>query len=366
VTSGTTVGWRVRTQDAGGAWSDWSDPAHFTYKPAPALVLDSPASTTFGDPTLRVQAHITGGEAVTKYRIRVAKSSDRTAIVHDSGVRSASTVDYELPWRDPKTGLRVLPADTNRWLNVRVWGDTIRATAEGQPGYVEQWVQIQAVDTGTVVAPSALTVTPQTLGDPRQVWSWTRASAPDAWLVMDGNEVLERLTSSDVTEASGTYTWRDGGRLAPYRTHQLKVRAVEGTARSAASNTVTMTPKVEGVWLIDNDHTDIGAIKLLGVNVDQLVATEPAEAGALLDGRPYRIVYGPSRISGSFTGRITTLTAFDQLEALRDNLSARPRLIWGTRAVRVQVENLSPMPAVEMRPSRLAHAVSFTVTQVED
>lgn len=368
LTAGVSTGWRVQVRDADAHESTWSDPAHVTYDSTlGALVLDSPASTTFGDPTLRVQAHLTGGETITKWRIRVSKGGDKADVVYNSRLQpgdATGLLDFELPFRDPKTGRRLFPDDQPRWLHVEAWGSKKRGVAEGRGDYVETWVLVTPDDDLAVEAPSGLTVTPVAAGDPRHTYAWALATAADAVLVMDGEEVLDRIESSEWTGSSGSYSYTDDGLLKPWQANSVTLRAIYSELRSAPSNVVTVTPEITGFWIVDSD---IGVVKLGGQAVDQIAATDAGtEVAEFLDGREYAVTYGPSRISGSFLGTVTDLADLDKLEELRLTPSARPRVIWGTRSVRVRLHDLSPMPHATFSHLRLGHSVSVGFTQVED
>jgi len=236
LTAGANTGWRVNVRDSAGRESGWSDPAHMTYDNAlGTLVLDSPASTSFGDPTLRVQAHLVG-ETITKFRIRVAKQNDRTAVVYNSGLQSGA-LDFELPFRDPKSGRRLFPDDKPRWLNVRVWGNKKRGIGEGRSDFIETWVLLTASDDVAVTAPSSLSVTPVSVGDPRNVWSWALPSAPDGVLIGAGTNILARLDSSDWTASTRgpTTGFSPPGRSTTAGSERS--RTVPGGLRSRTSST---------------------------------------------------------------------------------------------------------------------------------
>lgn len=368
-TDGTPTGWRVNVRDAAGNESGWSDWAHVTYDSTlGTLVLDSPASTTFGDPSLRVQAHLVG-EDIETFRIRVAKSTDQTDIVYNSRVQAAAggLLDFQLPFRDPKSGRRLFPDDQPRWLNVRVWGAKSRATGQGQSDYVETWVLVTADDDLGVAAPTGLTVTPVAGGDPRAVWEWSCATLPDGgWLLMNGGEVLARLDPDEPTAASGTYTFADDGILQPWQVNECVVRAVDGGARSAPSNTVSLTTKPEGRWIITDDP-DIGIIVLAEGGSDSIQSVDTASVATKLNGEEYAVTYGPPRIGGTFTGAVETIEDYRKLEALRQRPDLRPRFIWATRSIKGRLSNLSPMPDPDrFLPNHPTHLVSLGISQVED
>jgi hypothetical protein len=214
LSSGDSTQWRARVQNADGAWSLWSDWASFTYTPKFTLTMDSPTGSTIGDPTFTVEAHITG-DTLRQYRIRLAKGTDRTDIVYDSGQQppDGSTIGRDIPWRDPDTHRRIVKGDDTTWqLNVRAWGAVVRAEAIGDPAYVETWVSL-TFDNDLDEPPADYTVTPVVPGSPIHVHTWTRSEDVDAWLIMHGSEVLEHLDPDDVTVDAGTYTWTDDGLL---------------------------------------------------------------------------------------------------------------------------------------------------------
>jgi hypothetical protein len=372
-TAGATTGWRANVRDAAGNESGWSDWAHVPYDSTiGALIMDSPVATTFGDPTLRVQAHLAGGESITKFRIRVAKGDDRSEVVYNSRVQNGAAdglIDFELPFRDRKSGRRVFPDDKPRWLEVRAWGTKKRAIREGRGDYEKIWVLLTPDDDLAKEVPAGLTITPLADGDPRHTWEWGLSTAPDAVLIGADDTILARLTSDDYAVASGTYTWIDGGVLAPEIVNDCWVRAVYDGARSAKSNIVTVTPQVLGRWIITED-SDIGAICLAEDGSDSIASADTITVSTKVDGSTYAVTYGPPWISGDFTGVVETLDAYEKLELLRLRASARKsaRFIWLTRSVRARIDHMSPMPDAEryLVPDQPRHTASMRITQIED
>lgn len=374
LTSGASTGWRVQVRDADDHESTWSDPAHITYDSTlGALVIDSPAATTFGDPTLRVQAHLTGGEDITQWRIRVSKEHDRADVVYNSRLQpgdDTGLLDFELPFRDPKSGRRVLPDDRPRWLHVEAWGTKHRGSGEGRSDHLETWVLITVDDDLDTEAPTGLTVESVGEGDPRYLWTWELASAPDGVIIGAGTRALARLGPDDYDVTSGTYTWTDDGVLSPWLVNECWVRSVNDGARSEASNLVEITPEVEGRWIITNDP-DIGVIVLADPDrgsSDNLQASDTTSVAQKLDGSDYAVTYGPSRIGGSFTGVVDDLESYEKLELLRQRPAARlgARFIWLTRSIRGRIAGVSPMPDADaFNADRPRHLVTLAVSEVE-
>lgn len=372
IASGSTTQWRVRAANADGTWGDWSDWASFTYTPQNPLVVDSPTGGTIGDPTFSVLAHLATG-TLSQYQVRIAKGTDRTNIVYDTGEQppdAGGTIARGIPWRDPDTKRRIIRGDDTSWqINIRAWDTEDRAEAVGETTYVEAWVTVTFTD-GANEAPADYTVAPVTPGDPRMVHTWTRSVAADKWLIMTSHgEIVHTLTVDDVTADAGTYTFTDRGETQPYQPTIYKVRAVDAGVRSAASNTVTVTSTPGGFWIIPDDGTD--PFLLDGDQVQPFTKNTRADIYSLLNGDTTRIVYGYEGISGTYVGELNSLNSgdvlgdIDRLEDLRRTPTARPQLIWASQSIRAQfTDGPFAVPDPEITPDNQAHAV--TLGFVED
>jgi hypothetical protein len=368
LSSGASTQWRVRVKDASGLQSSWSDWASFSYKPKPTLTVDSPTGGTVGDPTFNVAAHITG-ETLTQWRVRVASGNDKTDIRYGSGLRDG-TFALTIPERN-KDGQRIIRDHTaNYWVHFQAWGDVDRAPAVGDPPYVEQWVSITFVD-GAVTAPDSFTATQHGNGDPRIDFTWHIATAPDAIIIRQGNDVYARLESTDWTSlGGGNYSWTDTGLTAPRQAYTYHARAIAGGVRSPASNGVNFTSKPHGVWLIRPDRTPVvldGTAVESFAQLDRRATYKPLNVATDVD-----IVYGFEGISGSFSGSIQTasdqdaLVAKARLEAMRKAVTERPQMIWGTHSIPVQIKNLRVLTDPDFADNNLKHGVSFDFIQDGD
>jgi hypothetical protein len=360
-----TTAWRVRTQDAAGAWSDWSDWATWTYTADPGLVMDSPTGGVIGDPTFSVLAHITGGESLTKYRVRVARGTDRTDIVYDSGDQppDAGTIALDIPWRDPSTGRRVIVGDDTGWqVNVRAWGDVDRAEAVGHPSYVQQWTTV-TFDDDSNEPPADYTVVPVAPGDPRMVHTWTRSEAADKWVIHRGSHIVHQLTEDDVDVDAGTYTFTDRGETPTYRAAHYTIRAVDAGTRSVASNEVVVTSTPEGVWLIPEEGEPW---VFDGNEVQSFTKGDRSTTFQPINSDTDTVIYtGYPGVFGAYSGILDArnnddvLDAVDRLEDLRRTPTARPQLVWASQSVRVQVKNPVALPSNDITPDNLEHVASF-------
>jgi hypothetical protein len=357
--------WRVKVRDAAGVESEWSDWADFTVSALPTLVVDSPTGT-FGDPAPQLLAHLTGGTVASwmAYATGPDRSDVRTPVERGDGA-----IDWQVPFRNAD-GRRVLSADEPGWIYLRVYDTVDRAVAVGQKAYVDAWIAADLDEDGGVTAPTGLTVTQVATGDPRSVWEWSRTEAADAWLIeVDGKE-LARLEPEDVEVSGGTYTWTDAGEPSPLRPHTLKVRAVEGTDKSAAA-TQTRAHTVEGVWLLPEEGDPI---YLAGGEVGDFAAVDNSATYRTLNGKEVDIIYGPGLLTGTFSGGVSTESrsaddvwaTLDRIDELASANSRRVRMVWGSRSILVDLRSPhhAPHAAMHRRPHRLQHRGSFGFVQV--
>jgi hypothetical protein len=362
--SGASTQWRVMTRDAAGNESVWSDWAAFTYTPYATLTMDSPTGGVIGDSTPEIIAHLTG-ETLTQWRARVLGAGGE--IRWDSGL-SDGAIAVTVPKRNDD-GDRVFKRDDATYtIQVRAWGAVDRAVAVGHPAYVQALTDVVFDDDIAVTAPDSLTLTPVTAGDPRTVFTWARSSAPDAWLIIRDGEVVERLDGDEPSVSAGVYTWTDTAYATPYVAENWTVRAVESGVRSLASNTVAYTSNVQGVWLIPDAANPI---KLdTKTSIDQFAVLDRRAIYKPLNvAENVSIVYGFEGASGTFTGLLSAdmdqATAVNRITALRADVAATPRLVWGI-SIPVQVSNLKVLPAADFNAGQHVYNVSFDFTQAGD
>jgi hypothetical protein len=380
LTSGADTQWRVRAGD-GTQWGPWSDAATFGYTPKHANVFDSPTGGTIGDPTPSVLAHITGG-TLRQYRLLVARGADRTDLVYDSGHQppDGTTIARDIPWRDPHSRRRVITGDDSSWqIGLRTWSTVDRAEAVGDPTYVETWVSVTFDDDGAIETPSDYTVTPVSPGSPQLVHRWTRSEAAEASIIRNlvTGKIVHRLDPDDIDVDAGTYTFTDAGETPPYRAAEYAVHALDAGARSAPSNTVTITPKPTFFWILpDRVLRALGVppIRLKGTGISGFTERDSRETFDLLNvDTDVDLVYGYQGVSA--TGFQASLGAYDtddvlavveHLETIRRTPTARPRLVWASQSIRAQIKNMSPLPRDDFRGENLKHQVVFDFVQDGD
>lgn len=366
LTAGASTQWRVMTQDAAGNDSEWSDWASFSYEPYPTLTVDSPTGGVIGDSTPTVIAHLTG-ETLTQWRVQVLDASGN--VLWNSGL-SDGAISVTVPERDEGIfGSRVIKRDDATYtIQIRAWGDVERAVAVGLPAYVEALVDVAFDADAGVTAPDSLAVASFAAGDPRTTFTWHRSSAPDAFLLMRSGEIVARIDSDDWTVTTGTYTWTDNGLATPFVAEDWTIYAVDSGVRSTASNSVTHTSRVQDVWLVPDNADPIRFETRDSIDqfatLDRRAVYKPYNSGVDIS-----IVSAFEGVSGTFTGllgsRQDQRAAVDRLAALREDVSATPRLVWGI-SIPVEVRNLKVVPASTYSAAQEVWNVSFDFIQAGD
>lgn len=353
--------WRVNVEDADGNQTGWSDWAEFGVSTMPTLVVDSPTGA-FGDPSPVLAAHLDSG--TVKSWKAMATGPSRADVRAETGVQDGS-ISWQVPLKT-KRGQRVFTSAEGGWLYVKVWPEGDWATAIGAPPYREEWIPVELTASGTVTAPTNLSVVQYEAGDPRLQWQWFRTEAADAWLItVDGVEVA-RLEPEDVEVDGGVYSWTDSGEVQPLRPHTLGVVAVEGVETSEPV-TLEHSHTVHGFWLLPDDGSD--PVVLDGTAVEGFAQTDSVATYTTLEGREVDIVYGRPGFVGTFEGQVwdngkqDVWAALDAVEELRRSHTRAARVVWGSRTMMARIRSPHSTPSGEILPNNLLHAVRLGVVQ---
>lgn len=367
--AGTGAGphfWRVKVRDADGTESAWSDWASYTFTAMPPLVVDSPTGP-FGDPTPTLLASLTGG-TVSHWRAYVT-GPNRSDVRIRTGLRTGA-VNWTVPLRN-KDGRRVIREDKPGWLNLRVWPTGTRAIAVGEKPYVETWIALAFNSDQLKVAPTGLSVVQDVEGEPRLQWQWRHTEVASAYLAQVDGVTVARLEPADITIAGGVYTWLDSGHVAPLRTHELSVRAVDNNVRSNAA-LLSSRHVVKGVWLLPDDPA-IKPFVLDGTAVGGFVRNDRRATYEPLAGPPVDIIYDWTGFSGAFEGSIDARDGEDRVWAIVDAINTlgespvrTARMVWGSQSLTVRIVDPSVTSADDILPNNLNHVVRFGFVQVGD
>lgn len=386
----TQFWWRVRVRDQNGQTTGWSDEATFLHASSgdlqivdPELDDDDVADTT---PTI---TWYTGGRDQRQIRIRV----------YDGTGNALGDLLYERPWASQEqdddttgwgsTAANPLPVGYDSFTipstvpNRKGNGDPIIATpnakyavevamrdryARRDDEVVTDTRYFDFVPTSDA-APPTLTAT-ATGGVPYVTLEWTRASEPDAWVLLRDGVVIQEL-DGDVPFVSGTTYSAIDYTARPGVTYTYSVRSkTTGSGLSAAVTATDMATAPVGVWIMDPDNDVV--VPLLGQNsIDQ----ELQETATLLEPLnrrdPVRIVGRIGGYSGVASGTIAEWngsTAASLLASLEDLVGQRStddlRLVFGVRNLLVNIGNLKVSQHPGQSGTEQMHDVSFTYWQV--
>jgi hypothetical protein len=349
ITVGTTTFWRVRTRDQSGLISPWSVPVSF--------VRTAKGSTTITNPAVSPNNYVTEATppitathslAVSAFQIFITDPTYAT-VFHDSGKITNSTIAYTLP-----AGVLTSTAVTYR-VTTRVWDTVVREATAGDPPYVDTFRDFTFNLSGTVTPVSSLAIGAPGISH-GAVITWTRATAPDAYVLrVDGLVTGPEIVPSDVFVSGTSYAFGWYG-ATPKVAHVVEVLAVVNGVTSASNPTVNLTTVPEGVWL----STEQGGnpICLTGEDMPTWGSTELSQAHQAV-GSPYAVVRTQTLGSaqGSYSGwlngaqykleSISLDTWRTRAKALGSPAGQKLRLCLTDTNIPVYISNLVVEPATE-------------------
>ena len=368
--------WRVRVKDDAGLWSGWSDWAEFSRINKPTVTLDQPSSGIVYDSTPLIVA--TSSAYVAKFRILIYNAA-RTKVLYDSDEQpgdGGTEVRWQIPLRNdnraiPRWGVPViLPDDTERWLQVRIWDDEDREATSGDP----TWTSVEtlfAIDDDLAVTPvSTLSVT-QERGTPLVQFQWTRTAGADAWeLLIDGKVADKWLsTDPDLMIVGNTFTINNYPGIDPWVEHEYNIRPVTNGQRGRKGPTARWTLELEGVWLIRTNGT---FVQLRNVSLsdwaqeDRRLTFKPLNRHVDVD-----IITQLEGMSGTVSGTITeghSPVAYDtaktRLDAIKDNPTEAVTLVAADWQGAVRLRNLTVKPDDDFMAGQKRMRVEFEFFQV--
>lgn len=357
---GVSTQWRVRTQDAAGLWSGWSDPATFTRTAQPTLTLTNPAvspNNFVSEFTPPITWTHTGTQSA--WQIQIALDSDPNHPLHDTGkITGTATLAYTLP-----AGVLKVQGATYR-VTLRIWDNVSREATPGDPTYVEVARAFFFNLSATVATVTSLTAVPSPIGLPAVVLTWNRSTAPDSFTITrDGVRVTNVLPGA--VFVSGTqYSYTDLG-LAPNVSHTWSVQAVVNGITSASNPTaVAQTRGSTAIWLSSPELGLLVPVVITGgASYDM-----PETAAVYYPVGPFaavRVSQARRGLEGSISGRIVTYagTASATWVANMLTFKAQPDtelyLLMGGQALRVVIGAIVLAPLDKGRAGDRACTFSF-------
>jgi hypothetical protein len=313
---GDTKFWRVRVKDTNGLTSPWSSVASFTRMSKGTLVLSNPPDGgTVEETTPPITTTLTGrNQTGIAYTLSVANSDGTWKEVWTVGrFAAAATSGTAFTFNLPKGLLTKTGID----YRLEVWSyDGVDRVAT--PGDSVS-VKATAIFQFTRASQSPVTNLTVTGNGPGIEIAFQRSSEPDFFaLTIDDEIIYDRLVTSDYLTSAGHYAITYYG-LPANSQHKVSVEAVVNNAgvmqHSGTNPSVTATPFVSGIWLVDN----AGAPFATG-SLPRMVKIEGQESQSMAIGESSNIYYpvgrrDPVTVTDSIRGMEGTITGSMQDDA---------------------------------------------------
>lgn len=349
--NGASAWWRVRVQDGAGLWSAWSTGAQFRRVDRGVLTLTNPAASPNNfveEPTPPISWTFTG-QTQQAFSVGVSLVSDPWTYLYMSSKVTSTDTSFTLP-----TGVITRNGTAYR-VSVWVW-DTVQREAtpnDGVPSVIRRDFTYNL--TGTVSAVPTLAVTSQSPYPWAQL-DWTRATAPDSFVIVrDGRVIRDNIDPVDVFVSGTSYRFVD--RTAhPQRSSTWEVRAVVNGKTSSGNATATtkLTPK--GIWLSDearsqnvcivgrDGHADFDAEMVeAGENIAVLGSSVPVRITQAMGG--YQGTVSGAIVSDAPVSGVSAQQARDILLDLKRYAGRKRWLTLGDMTIQVVIHNVSVTPS---------------------
>jgi hypothetical protein len=340
---GPSVYWRARTKSSLG-YSPWSDWAQMCRVAKPVVTITSPGATS--DDTTPPVVWTAPGQ--TSWQVVITDSQGK--VVADSG----QIIGADTTWTPPKA---VSTEGQSATIEVRAWDGVDRVATAGDPVYSNAFQTFTAAGTDAVAPADSFQAVPDGLAPVVRLYA-TRANNPDSWTVVrDGVRIATGLPG--VVPFSYEDWTADPNHEHTYRA----APATTGVGTASGGPEVTVTPRAQGIWVIDPADTTKRAI-IWGQDAGDFDATELAVIHQPIAGPPVRRVSYRPPLSGSISGDLVdvgTMLADDQIAVLYDmkGNDRNVQLVLGDRNLLVRLGDLMINPTPDSGVERHS-IVSFS------
>lgn len=271
---------RVRVQDEGGIWSDWSDVQSFTYRTAPTCNITSP-TTVFTDPTPTVEW--TTSTSQTNAYVAVYEGS---TLLHSSPALKTQQF-YTLP-------AGITDEDDVAYTFKLHTHDAIEWDGGAFPYAEDSQTATYDYDPVTFTAFTAV----EYLGGLGVELNWTTDSIPDRWNIKRDGKTLVTLDAEAVSGSYIDYT------AASYKTYTYVVEAIVDGATPQRSQQETIDVVLQGIWILDPDDTSI-RVQILGDDAGSWGMGEvSATHEPLNSNKVYKVTQALRGYEGSLSGEL--------------------------------------------------------------
>lgn len=331
LTNGAACRWRARVRDGAGLESDWSDWAAFERLIKGSLVIDNPAADPndyVQDVTPPIMWTMTSAWGQSAWQVIIQQQAtgiDGTWIeVYDSGKRSGNDDSWTLPkgvltranWTDDPGGGN-WQVQTRYRVVVRTWDGQVREHTPGDPVYYQAEREF-TVREGATPGVTGLTVSAD-YPYPGAVLNFSRATAPDAWVLVRGGDVIDKIPAEDAFVSGTSYRMYDK-RARPNVEHAWAVLpVVNGVMATAEAATVTATVQTVGIWITNPDRDNDSAVLILGSGdygtFDAVMEDQGENFDIIGSSRVLRITNALKGYAGSISGVMTTHPGLPNISA---------------------------------------------------
>lgn len=367
IAAGATVWWRVQNTDGAGIPSAWSDPAYFTRTDKGVLTITNPAAPVAPNPAFVEEATppfswTFTGRTQESYEVILTTPETPEKRLWTSGIiTSTDTAVTPPPGKITEVG------KTYR-LIVRIYDTVDRAALPDDPIYVEATRDFVFNLSTTVTTVAGLVGTADVYRS-RMTLEWTRATAPDYFVIMRDGKVIAEVEPSELLVTGTTYRFRDD-EAKPRKETTWRVAAKVNGATSA--NNPAVVGRVKPITTTLSETDDDRTIFLF----EPKVAAEKAESSdihyLLGDAPPVLISQSLRGYEGTVSGvllneTVPGMTAEGQLSSL-EWFKERPgqvlKLVWVDKVMRVVIRNVTDEP-IAYPDGTVEYLVSFEFFQVD-
>lgn len=354
---GTVRYWRVRVRDGAGLISEWSDAASMRYVVLGTVTITNPAAepgNVVHEPTPPFLWTYSGVQAA--WQVLVRDGADPSLILANSG----KVLGTEQSWTPPPN---VLTGMGTYRVDVRVWDNVDREATPDAADYATANRVFTVTSDATVTGVTGLTATQPISGRPMVRLEWTRADAPDKYVIRRDQTVIEgELLPGDALTTGTTYQWHDDA-PGPWRPHTWQVQAVVN-GKASPWQQAGLTPQSRGLWLLDSDQ-DL-AVWLAGEEGGSIGLGEDASVFTPVGStHVVRRIQQQRGYSGTLSGLLvdradlTALQSETALLAMRQQPTRPVGLVMGDLALRVWIGEVSIYPTPKGIPPQRAASFAF-------
>lgn len=361
---GASLWWRVRVQDGAGLWSGWSPVAYWQRKTKGTLTITNPAApaNNFVTESTPPLTWTFTGRTQQAYEVLLSTPETPAIYIWRSGIVTSTGLSVT-----PPAGKITENGKTYR-LTIRVYDTEDRRAIPDDPIYTEAIRDFTFNLSGSVGTVTSLTATPD-VARPQTVVAWSRATAPDTFLIYRNGKVVDEVYPGEVFVSGTSYAFTDYD-ASPRKQHTWSVAAKVNGVVSTSNPTANATPKAVTTALSKPDSSQM--IFLFNPDV-QAERAESSEIHYILGNAPPVLVTQSHR---GYEGTITGVLADDavsgetadgqlaKLEAFKDAPGSVLRLTWVNKVMKVVIRNVTDTP-LPYPSGKIDYLVSFEFFEVD-